>query len=112
MLVLPFSSNAKAKANLHLNLDRIKEAINIRDESRYAFRQEIEYLYPRLEKYGMTMPKIPNLDDGSFYMDDTLYNFHLSTLEELSRRVRHGSFGLESWNEEVAERERGRERSM
>ena len=112
MLVLPFSNNTKAKANLHLNLDRIKEAINVRNENRYAFRLEIEDLYPRLEKYGMTMPKIPGLDEGSFYMDDTLYSFHMSTLEELSRLIRHGSFDLENWNTEVVERERGRERSM
>ena len=44
--------------------------------------------------------------------DDTLYNFHLSTLEELSRRVRSGTFDLKSWNKEVVERERGRERSI
>lgn len=112
MLFLPFSNNVKAKTNLHLNLDRIKEAINVRDESRYTFRQEIEALYPRLERYGLTMPKIPGLDDGSFYMDDTLYNFHLSTLEKLSRLVRYGSFDLKRWNKEVEEQERRRERSM
>ena len=44
--------------------------------------------------------------------DDALYNFHLSTLEELSRRVRYGTFDLKSWNKEVVERERGRERSI
>ena len=59
----------------------------------------------------MTMPKIPSLDEGSFYLDDT-YSFHMSTLENLSRLVRHESFDLESWNKEVVERERGRERSM
>ena len=112
IMAFPIPSRWKLKLNLKENLPLIEYAIHIKDESRYSFRREIETLYPRLEKYGMTMPKIPNLDEGSFYMDDTLYNFHLSTLQELSRRVRHGSFDLESWNEEVVEQERRRERSM
>ncbi len=71
------------------------------------FRLEIVNLYQMLEKHGMTIPKIE--PDESFYTDDTLYNFHLSTLQELSRLIRYGNFNLEKWNDEIVERERRRE---
>ena len=92
MLVLPFSSNTKAKAILHLNLERIERAIQA---SRYIFKDEVENLYPRLEKYGMKTPKIRH---GFSMHEDTYYAHHFHGLEILSVAIRNNRFDLDSWN--------------
>ena len=95
MLVLPFSSNTKAKANLHLNLARIERAIQA---GRYIFRDEVENLYPKLEKYGI---KMPTIRPGFSMYEDTYHAHHFHRLEILSVAIRNNKFDLDSWNESM-----------
>ncbi len=82
-----------------LKLDRklfadIDRAVLIPDA--YNLFLELKNIYPRLERYGISMPALTNADHP------TWRQYHINFLSRLRRRIRQeGSFTLEEWKKWV-----------
>lgn len=98
-MILPFPQEKKAIWNLKDNSERINNAIN--ETHPQHFEQEIRYLYPRLTKYGLSMPMMEPVNTGIKEYDSTWYGYHVHFLKHLHRALRNDQFDFTQWNIDV-----------
>ena len=96
---LPFSQDQKAAWNIASNLDDIELVLQETDPQHLV--QDLRWLYPRLEPYGVAMPDIDPWNTGYKHYDDTWAGFHRTFLKVLRRQIRSGEFSISQWDADV-----------
>ncbi len=99
MRVVPFVSKWKPQWSIEDNSDRIQRAIAEDDPIHFCLA--VKDLYPRLQKYGVSMPEVEPVVTGVLEYDSTWHDYHLSFLKFLRREIMNDTFDIERWNNQV-----------
>ncbi len=105
---MPFGQQQKAEWNIEGRLDDIELVLQETDPQHLV--QDLRWLYPMLEPYGVAMPDIDPWKTGDKHYDETWVGFHRTFLKVMHRQIRSGEFVIEEWNADV-ERESTKRRN-
>ncbi len=97
-MALPFSQERKAMWHIQGHCDDIEYLL--REDDPFLFQIKLRDVYPQLERYGVTMPRIDpvpqNEDDNTIWVE-----WHTLFLKLLEREIRNETFNLMQWNHTV-----------